>query len=60
MRFVWILLGLIFFVVFIACGIILIVGSPFAMMAGEWTSLIVFGVIGLLSLAAGIYFIQKQ
>jgi hypothetical protein len=60
MRFLWILLGIIFSVIAVLCVGFLIFGSALAMMSGQSSPLIIVGVIALLSMAAGIYFMQKK
>jgi len=60
MRFLWILLGIIFLGVFIVSVMVLLFNSPFAIVSGQSAPLIFFGIIALLSLAASIYFMQKK
>jgi len=53
-------LGIIFSIITVLCVVFLIFGSAFAMMSGDGSPLIVVGVIAVLSMAAGIYFMQKR
>ncbi|OGO58923.1 MAG: hypothetical protein A2025_03580 [Chloroflexi bacterium RBG_19FT_COMBO_47_15] len=60
MRFLWILLAIIFGGIFAFCLLVLLFNAPFGIIAGETMPMIVFGVIALFSLAASIYFGQKK
>jgi hypothetical protein len=59
MRFLWILLALIFGGIFALCLLTLMFNAPSAIVAGETMPMIFYGVAALLSLTAAIYFGQK-
>lgn len=62
MRFLWILLGIVFMIAFIFCVILLLGGAVLGplMPPGESPPLIVVGIIAVLLLAVSIYFMQKK
>ncbi len=59
MRFLWILLGIICFIICVF-SVISLIGAVFAMVAGNPKYLILWGIVAILSAAGFIYFIRKK